>query len=63
MRNYGKSADFAEHFLNTDDFVPTTNEPLVRIRGKRNTATNNANYSCGMLMVVLIVGRIIGFTP
>ena len=27
LANFGRSADFAEHILNTDDFVPTTNEP------------------------------------
>lgn len=27
-RNFGVSADYAEHFLNTDDPVPTTNDPL-----------------------------------
>lgn len=27
-RNYGKAADYAQQFLNTDDPVPTTNSPL-----------------------------------
>ena len=28
MRNFGRDADFAEQFLNTDDIAPSTNEPL-----------------------------------
>ncbi len=28
MRNFGRTADYAEHYLNTDDLVPSTNEPL-----------------------------------
>ena len=27
-RNFGASADFAEHYLNSDDIVPSSNEPL-----------------------------------
>ena len=27
-RNYGKSADYAEHYLNADDIVPSTSDPL-----------------------------------
>lgn len=32
MRHFGEAADFAEHFLNTDDFVPSTNDPLPLTR-------------------------------
>ena len=28
MQNYGKSADYAEHYLNADDIVPSTSAPL-----------------------------------
>ena len=28
LNNFGREADFCEHFLNTDDPVPFTNEPL-----------------------------------
>ena len=28
MRNFGRDADFAEHYLNSDDIVPSSNEPL-----------------------------------
>ena len=28
MRNFGRDADFAEQYLNTDDIAPSTNEPL-----------------------------------
>ena len=28
MRNFGRDADFAEQFLNSDDIAPSTNEPL-----------------------------------
>ena len=28
-RNFGRHADFAEHYLNSDDIVPSSNEPLA----------------------------------
>ena len=28
MRNFGKDADFAEQYLNSDDIAPSTNEPI-----------------------------------
>ena len=30
LRNFGADCDFAEHYLNTDDIVPSTNIPLQR---------------------------------
>ena len=43
--NFGKTADYATHYLNTDDPVPSTNEPLDKIlrRGGHYQASTRGN--------------------